>query len=222
MQRIGLVTIGQSPRVDITPDLAHIWQGAFEIVERGALDDLSGAEIEALAPLAGETVLVSRLRDGQSVRLGEERLVHYVAEKIAGLQESVGAIFLLCTGEFPPLESKVPLFEPNSVLRNMVRGVMKPNQVLGVIVPEQDQEEEIIRRWQAYIPNAIITAYASPYQEDGQLLQAASELKERDVDLVVLDCLGFSMEMKRQVQAITKKPVIIPRTLVGRLIMEVL
>ena len=51
---IGLVTIGQSPRSDVVPDMAAILGPAVEIREAGALDGLARSEIDALAP-TGDT-----------------------------------------------------------------------------------------------------------------------------------------------------------------------
>lgn len=220
---IGLVTIGQSPRVDLTPDLEALWQGRCQILERGALDELSKEAIAKLAPTAAETVLVSRLRDGGCARLAEERLIPLVQEAIRAVSEKASAIFLLCTGEFPPLASPVPLFEPDRILRNTVRGLIKPGQTLGVIVPEEDQQDDIIRRWAKYIDNPVITDFGSPYAGDMLALEAAAQrLCRQQADLIVLDCLGYSQQMKDLVKRITQRPVIIPRTLVGRLIEEVL
>ncbi len=220
---IGLVTIGQSPRVDLTPDLEALWQGRYSLLERGALDDLTSEAIAKLEPNADETVLVSRLRDGNCARIAEERLIPLVQEAITQVARQAGAVFLLCTGEFPPMDAAVPLFEPDRLLRNTVRGLIKPGQKLGVIVPEKDQQDDIVRRWAKYIDNPVITDYGSPYAKDTHLLAAAAQrLGQRQADLIVLDCLGYSQQMKDLVKAITKRPVIIPRTLVGRLVEEVL
>lgn len=220
---VGLVTIGQSPRVDVTGDLAELWRGAFVIKEAGALDNLSQGEIEKLAPENGDTVLVSRLRDGGSARLAEEKIIPLVQEKINILAKEVGAVFLLCTGDFPAMACSVPLFEPDKILRNTVRGILKQGQRLGVIVPAVDQQDDIIARWKRYIDNEVVTDFANPYQNDKAALAAAAErLAGQKVDMIVLDCLGFSQEMKAIVQSVAQKPVIIPRTLVGRIIAEVL
>lgn len=220
---IGLVTIGQSPRVDLTPDLEELWQSRYTLLERGALDDLSPEAIAELAPAEDETVLVSRLREGGCARIAEERLIPLVQEAITQVGRQASAVFLLCTGEFPPIASSVPLFEPDRLLRNAVRGIIRPGQTLGVIVPEADQQEDIVRRWAKYIDNPVITDFGSPYASDTELLECAAErLSQQNVDLIVLDCLGYSQKMKALVKAITGCPVIIPRTLVGRLIEEVL
>ena len=57
--QVGTVTIGQAPRVDITPDLKTIIGDGIEIVEAGALDGLTKEQIAAMAPHEGDYVLVT-------------------------------------------------------------------------------------------------------------------------------------------------------------------
>ena len=46
MKKIGMLTIGQSPRDDILPGLKEIFGKNVEIVEAGALDGLTLEEVE--------------------------------------------------------------------------------------------------------------------------------------------------------------------------------
>ena len=72
MKKIGFITIGQSPRDDIMKDILPIIGDDIEILQKGALDNLSEEELEEIAPQSGDTVLVSSLRDGRSVSRSEE------------------------------------------------------------------------------------------------------------------------------------------------------
>ena len=85
MTAIGLVTIGQSPRTDVVPKMAVVMGPGVVVREAGALDGLSRADIEALAPSAGQEILVTRLADGSPVLLGKEKIVGLVEERIAAL-----------------------------------------------------------------------------------------------------------------------------------------
>src|SRR2546422_953146 len=69
--RVGMVTIGQAPRVDVVPAMADVLGPDVEIIERGALDGLGGDEIAQLAPESDDEVLVTRLTDGSSVFVGK-------------------------------------------------------------------------------------------------------------------------------------------------------
>src|SRR5438034_10613382 len=97
--RVGLVTIGQAPRVDVVPEMAELMRPGIEILERGALDGLSRPEIERLAPEGDNEILVTRLSDGHSVFVGKEKITPLVQRRIDEL-EADGATMsvVLCTG----------------------------------------------------------------------------------------------------------------------------
>ncbi len=223
--KIGLITIGQSPRTDITPDLVEIWQDKLEIIEAGLLDDLTLEEIQVLRPSNEETTLVSRLRDGTSVTMAEERIMPLMQEKISLLEKQVDLIILMCTGEFSLLQAKVPIIQPDSILRNTVKGILKPGQKLGIFVPEEEQKKSMSAIWTSYLAEqkvTILSEAASPYGEFPALLEAADRFTSKQVDLIVLDCMGYTKTMKEKIQEITSKPVILPRTLIARIISELL
>ena len=50
MTKVGLITVGQSPRSDVVPDMAAILGGDVEIVEAGALDGLEPRADRARSP----------------------------------------------------------------------------------------------------------------------------------------------------------------------------
>ena len=119
---VGLITIGQSPRADVVPDMATILGPAVEIREGGALDDLARAEIDALAPTGDDEILVTRLRDGTSVFLGKAKIVRLVEARIAALErEGATLTALLCTGAFPRLRASRPLLQPQPLLLGLLR-----------------------------------------------------------------------------------------------------
>ena len=63
MKRVGAITIGQAPRTDVMEDIGDILGKELTLVQAGALDGLTAAEIEALRPDGTGNTLVSRLRD---------------------------------------------------------------------------------------------------------------------------------------------------------------
>ncbi|MGO3832608.1 MAG: AroM family protein [Microbacteriaceae bacterium] len=107
---LALVTIGQAPRDDVTPDIAPLLEG-YRVIETGALDELSAAEIAALAPAPGEGVLVSRLRGGGSAVLAEDRL-HPLIQAAVDRAVAAGAtaVLVICTGDLVGITAPVPLF----------------------------------------------------------------------------------------------------------------
>lgn len=63
MKKIGAITVGQAPRVDVTPDIEPLLRG-ITLVQRGALDGMTKEELKAIEPEEGDYVLVSPLRTG--------------------------------------------------------------------------------------------------------------------------------------------------------------
>src|SRR2546426_2515839 len=57
---VGMVTIGQSPRVDVVPEMAKL-MGSAEIIERGALDGSHERSEEHTSELQSPCNLVCRL-----------------------------------------------------------------------------------------------------------------------------------------------------------------
>ena len=50
---IGMITIGQSPRVDVVPEIREILGDGIEVLEAGALDGLSLEEVKGFSPRKG-------------------------------------------------------------------------------------------------------------------------------------------------------------------------
>ena len=58
--KIGAITIGQAPRVDVTADIMDIFGGNIELFQRGGLDGLTREEIETFKPEEGASVSIAR------------------------------------------------------------------------------------------------------------------------------------------------------------------
>ena len=72
MKKIGMLTIGQSPRTDILPGLMEILGKDIEIVEAGALDGKTMEDVKKIPLRVEDYILVSRMRDGTEIRDHEE------------------------------------------------------------------------------------------------------------------------------------------------------
>jgi protein AroM len=217
LKSVGLITIGQAPRLDVVPEMADVLSG-IEIIEAGALDGLSLQEVRKLAPQAGDHTLVTKMADGTTVLLAKRHADRLVQEQIRKLESKVAAILIICTGEFPELSSQVPLLKTQPILHHTVKAIA-PAKV-GVIIPEPEQLEMCQDMWKASGLDPVAVA-GSPYGDESLLIAAAQALAEQpDVELIVMDCIGFTKKMKQLVQDITNKPVILPRTLVARILAE--
>ena len=219
--KIGAITIGQAPRVDVTADIMDIFGGNIELFQRGGLDGLTREEIETFKPEEGDYVLVSRLTDGSSVTFAERYILGNLQKGIDALEaEGVRLIMVFCTGEFPEsLTSNVPMVFPNDLLHKIVPMLTKTRHIIAM-TPSLLQVEQNNAKWEGFVEKCTSVA-ASPYGPWEDLERAAEAAKDLDGDVIVLDCIGFTKKMKAMFAEKTGKLVILPLTLLARVISEV-
>jgi protein AroM len=216
---IGLVTIGQSPRSDVVPDMAAILDPAVEIREAGALDGLAQTEIDALAPSGDDEILVTRLRDGAPVFLGKPKIVRLVEDRIAALErDGAGLTALLCTGAFPRLRATRPLIQPQPVLLGLLRGMSWPGR-LGVVVPSVPHVPQAEARWRGEGFDPVVVAL-SPYEEEDPAALARAAAGVRGCGLVVMDCMGFRRKTRDELAGLAGAPALLANLLVARVMAE--
>jgi protein AroM len=217
---VGVVTIGQSPRTDVMPDIAALLPLGTRVIERGALDHADAAELGRLAPACGEDLLVTRLGDGTEVTLAEARVTPLLQDAVDDVTaRGASVVAALCTGTLAGIRCSRPLLMPGPLVRDLVVAAAPEGRIarLGVVVPAPDQVEPVRADWSPAAGEVLVLA-ASPYGPLDGLARAADELAAWRPDLVVLDCLGFDGSMKRLVACAVGVPVVLPRTvLVGAL-----
>ncbi len=219
--KIGALTIGQSPRTDVTPEFLEAFGADVELVQKGALDAYTLEDIRKLEIKNGDYMLVTRMRDGTEVKITERFIHERMHECVRELEdEGVEVIVIFCTGEFPDIESKCLILKPDNLLAQFVPAVLPKGKKLGAVLPSPAQIPVLGDKWRRLgFETAMVGA--SPYTgTDAEFEAAAKELKERGVDLIVLDCIGFTGRMKRIFKEATGIPVILPRTLLGRVAAE--
>lgn len=247
IKTLGTVTIGQSPRPDLIPELRMAMGLGAEgpgsslpvnIIEAGALDGLTLGEVRQLAPNPGDYVLVTRMADGTPVTIAERHILPRMVDKISRLvEEGADVVALVCTGEFPELACEKLLVVPQPLLLNVVSALARGRK-LGVLLPDEEQIEQGYERWSLVHGDRErawqngycgLTSHkllkieaASPYGDPRDTEKAAARLRDWGADLVVMDCIGYTMAMKEKVGSITGAPVILARSIVGRVLAELL
>jgi len=209
--RALLVTIGQTPRTDLVPEIREWLGDAVDVEERGALDGLDVHEVARMAPRAGDHRLVTRLADGSEVVIRRDLAharVQAIFDDLAG--EEFLCTTLLCTGHFPPFRVRGLFLEAQSIVDESVAAIARHAHAIGLMVPLEEQIEEFHFRPG---PNQTLRAsYASPYTS-GRLERAAEELA--DTDVIVMHCMGYTEAMRRTVASVSKRPVLLARRLVA-------
>lgn len=216
--RAAFVTIGQSPRTDLVPELRR-WIGPeLDVVELGALDGLTDRQIIELAPRRGEHHLVTRLKSGREVVVGKRAIRTRVQRLLTGLdRQRVDFAVLLCTGRFTALRAPCLLLESQAVVDHGVASLAASAASVGVLVPLREQVRQFRSPWPR-APGVRVT-HASPYRPD-RLVRAAKELARND--LIVMHCIGYTERMRRGVAATSGRPVLLARRMVAGAISQLL
>lgn len=219
--KIGAVTIGQSPRVDIIPEIQAIVGSGVEIVERGALDGLSLKDVNDFYPAPSDSVLVTRMQDGTEVKVNKMHVVARLKNCILELEdEGIEISILLCTEDFPEIESKSLLLRSDRILQSMVHAILSKGEI-GVIVPSFDQIQTTKEKWNS-TGISVVMETVSPYSgTEEQVIGIANKFKDLRVDMTILDCIGFTRMVQRLFRNVTKKPVLLPRSIIGRIAREI-
>jgi len=221
MKKLGLVTIGQAPRTDLVPEIKQILGENVKIIEKGALDGLTIKEVEALYPRQGDEVLVTRMVDGTEVKVAEREIFPRLKNQINNLErEGINTIFLACTGEFPNFGSTSLIVRPQKVLHHVVSSLAE-GLTLGVIIPDELQVASAKERWSTAAKKVLVEP-GSPYAEKESIEKAAKMLATLGVDIVVMDCMGYTLQMKEIVQRHIKKPIILARSISAKVVSELL
>lgn len=224
MKKVYMLTIGQSPRNDVAPLVEKILGTELELIQAGALDDLTYEEVKKqLAPTEGtdsEYILVSRMRDGRAVKMDRSKLEPLIQRKI-DLAEEAGysLIWLLCTGEFANLKTKKSIFlEPDKIIPTVVKTIIGDKK-LGVVVPLAEQVKEMNGKFNK-VGLTPMYADVSPYTgTKEQFLEVGKKLSDK-VDYILMDCMGYNEEWKNLVEESSGKPTILSNALMAKLTSE--
>jgi protein AroM len=219
MDRIGIITLGQSPR----PDLERVFRRQLpeaELLVRGGLDGVPTAEIDALAAAGGEYPLFVILRDGTSREISLYRLKPYLDERARqAAAEGAALSALMCAGNFPDLDSPIPMIYPSRLLTAVARGVCRGSRI-GVVTPNAGQVAPATAHWRekGFVP---VVTVASPL-DPAALPRTVEAFADPGLELIVLDCMGFTPDDARRMRVLTHRPALCPQGLVPRVMAELL
>ncbi len=209
--KVGIVRIAHSGAEGVKEEIEKLLGPNFEVIEKGALDPYDYKDIvDKFKPVDGGEILTSNLRTGETVIMNSEKVFQEIKRRISEFEaEGVEKILLFCTGFFTGISYKGILIEPGKLVKSVISGLNIKN--IGVIVPEPEQAIETMRDYKEFNPTIVA---ASPYKDINLLKSAAKDLgNSKDISVIVMDCMGFTMEMRDMVRTISKKPVILPRML---------
>ena len=209
VKKVVFITIGEAPRKDIADSFDAFFKDSAYVSQAGVLNGLTvETAIPLLAPQGEEEVVISTFCDGTSFTMSKQKVEQRLQEKIFELeQEGIEIIVVLCTAEFPHLKTnKALLIEPERVLLPFIKQKFQ-QQSLGVILPLENQIKAANQKWATHQLSPTF-ASASPYAfSELDFTKAAISLKEKQVEAIVLDCMGYSRTMRDFVARQSNLPV---------------
>lgn len=211
MSTIGILTIGQSPRNDLSSVIKDRFHDDVRLVERGALDSIGDDKLKQLTPTDSKNVFITKLRNETTITIAEETLLPFLQNELTALEKEVDVVLMLCTGAFPTLKATKPVIYPDQLLTHVTRAILPADSKVGLIIPLAEQKEMLQEKWDE-ARFQLEVEVASPY-EGGHFVEAGRKLKEKGVQLIVLDCMGYNEAQKRQVQQGSGLPVLVPNVL---------
>ena len=223
MVRIGFITIGQSPRIDVTSDILKFFPSNIDVFEVGALDGLSKSEVEVkFKPEAGETVYVTRMRDGFEVKISKEKILPLVGECVKKLEASnVDVIGILCSGEFPRYKASIPIVYPEKILKGFASGFSYSGSV-AVLIPAVEQLEYAKLKWSGLFEDLKVYAI-SPYTaslNDFRII--GGKLRGENVKMIIMDCIGYNLAQRDVLKSCGNFMILTARTALARAICELI
>lgn len=223
MRTIGFATIAEAPRDDVVPWIRQILPSDVHIVERGNLDGLSPAEIAALGPEPGEVGIVSRLKSGGETLLSHKKIFPRMQRLVDELVDDDGAdlVVILCGADWSEIRSSKLVVNPGRVFPGVVSALAYGRR-LGIIKPSAGQVQQEQERYRRLGIDAIVTS-ASPYGGLERLdlaRQAAETLRDAGCDVIWMTCIGMDVAMRDVVAEITRTPIILARSILGRVVSE--
>lgn len=211
--KVGLLTIGQSPREDVVPEIKPLFLSHIKIVEAGLLDELTPEEIKHLKPKTGETPLVTRLRDGSQVQLSEKKVNSLMPGILNSIKTklNVQAVGVLCTNDFQKKQFPFHVIFPFDYLNFLTTHVLQI-KILGIVVPLKNQIEMAEKKWGK---DKVIVEVKSPYGEGKSWEEIAQRFIQEKVEAVILDCIGYNIKNRQEILSLLSVPVFLPRVLLA-------
>jgi protein AroM len=211
--RIGLLTIGQSPRDDLVPEIKPLFLPHIEVIEYGLLDELSSEEIKFLEPDAEEMPLATRLKDGSQAQLGEKKVISLLHKAIDLMTKNmkVKAIGMLCTHEFSITKPFCPIVSPFHYLKFLINEILEV-RTLGVLVPLESQMEMAKKKWGR---EKVIVEAKSPYVKGKTWKEVSKIFMRAEVEAIILDCIGYKIDDRRKIQNLIPVPALLPRAILA-------
>ena len=220
--KLAFATIGESPRDDLVPYLRETLPATTEVLEAGVLDGLTDEEITELFDPSLPLNMVTKRSGGRSAKLSHQLVLPKMQIIVDEFnRQDVDLIVILCGADWSTIHSKAPLMNLGSLFPNLLKGIAG-TQRLGMIKPAQGQVERTAEQFTQMGMNTVVTS-AFPYDEHRleAARAAAAYLAPTAPSMIWMSCVGMNEDMRQVVQEETGVPVILARSILRKVIEEV-
>lgn len=222
MCTIAIVTIGQTPRRDITEDLKSLFSEHCVLKEYGVLEGLSSDEAIRQFGYEGKgELLITRIGENcRTIRVAGEKIKAKLQDCICRAEaDGADLILLACTGAFPEYQHSIPLLLPGACQRE--KAIERAQgETIGVVIPDANQMSQIKQWWTDSGAQKLLLDVADPYGDTEKIVQAAIRLKKAEAKVICLDCVGFTTAQQTAVAAATGLETVLPRAVLSQMLRE--
>ena len=219
--KLCIMPLGQTPRDDWAGPLQEIVGDSVEIVQRGCLDGLTCQEILDLDRRADDHMMMTALPalGGKRVTFAKRHVLDRIQSHLNRLEkEGVDAVAMCCSEKWPTsYEFDGHWIEVFSIMHDMVTGMGYEGR--GVIFYHvESQRQATVDRWTDVDDLSFV--YLADDRSEDEHESIMQELEEAGVTYAVLDCFGFSRDLKNEILARLGIPVYLPLTCLGNAVRE--
>ncbi|MGI9425848.1 MAG: AroM family protein [Hyphomicrobiaceae bacterium] len=218
MCRVAFVTLGQSPRIDLVPEILAELDMEVETLEFGLLDDVHAWSPQEIAPGPEDPSFLTVLRDGTQIELSIDwaytRFRQVYDDIISNGADLV--VLMSASGGYNFKPQSATLLSDRVVDRAIEVFLLAEFQV-GIVVPLDGTLLDLSAIGGPW-PRAQVAA-AKPGDKSG-LEAAVASLT--DCDIIVLHSMGYSRDDLELVRKLSKKPAILNRRLIANAIKNAL
>ncbi len=210
-QRVAFVTIGQSPRDDIVPEILNALDVDIEPIEVGLLDDLSDKQLDAAGAKNGEPALLTKLRDGTEFVLSMEWVRREIEDLYGDLSErDTDLVVLLSTMFGAPFQPAGATVFCDLTVDRAIEEFVKAGQNVGVILSLDGQVDHLRLSPQAKAKTKTVVARPGNDDDFTVALQAIA-----DSEIIVLHSMAYAEEDRLRIKQLAGRPVVSAQHLVA-------
>lgn len=192
-----------------------------ELCISGALDGISDNQLQEMAANPIATGVPVEMADGSWLYVSHSYIDQCARRAIEKLQaEGAETVLMCCTIPWRSLEDIPGVLCPSLLLESNAVSIMPRGGTLGVVQPDAITAPEEIKHW-VDLGVPVLARSISPQENTAEeLVTACVAMVEDGADIIVLDCLAFSRDHWHMVRKATGKPVLLPISLVGKILDE--